>query len=100
MFDLFEEDLISLAEAGRALPGRPHVSTLWRWVTHGIGPERTRLETVSVGGRRYTSRQALRRFVAVRSDCDGKSERGVSARRESEAVDAQNRLAHRLKSGT
>lgn len=59
--DIETERTISLTEAAKSLPGRPHVSTLWRWVREGR--RGVRLETVAVGGRRFTSREALRRFV-------------------------------------
>jgi hypothetical protein len=39
-----------------------HVSTLWRWSLRGV--KGIRLETVMIGGIRYTSREALERFVA------------------------------------
>lgn len=45
-------------------PGSPgkfiHVTTAWRWFTNGI--KGVKLETTLVGGRRYTSDQALMRF--------------------------------------
>jgi hypothetical protein len=58
-----EETLISLTEAARRLPGRPHASTLWRW--HARGIKGVHLETLAIAGRRYTSTQALDRFVAA-----------------------------------
>jgi hypothetical protein len=43
-------------------PGkRINVSTVWRWVMHGC--RGIRLETLIVGGGRYTSRQAVQRFA-------------------------------------
>jgi Protein of unknown function (DUF1580) len=60
--DLYEETLVSLAEAVCLLPGRrPHSSTLWRWYRRGV--HGVRLETVVVGGRRFTSRAAIERFI-------------------------------------
>jgi hypothetical protein len=58
-----DETLISLTEASKRLPGRPHVSTLWRWNERGV--RGVRLETLVVAGRRYTSSEALERFVAA-----------------------------------
>src|SRR5436853_7301545 len=59
------ESLLTLSAAARELPGPSgkglHVSTLWRWSLRGI--RGIRLETVMVGGIRYTSREALERFV-------------------------------------
>lgn len=99
MIDMESEDLLSLAEAAKILPGRPHVSTLWRWATPGVGPDRTRLETISIGGRRFTSRQALARFVLALSGRDGTSHRGHLAEREKAAADAQEQLDRKLRRG-
>jgi hypothetical protein len=57
--DLFTEDRISLT----ALAGELDVSTstCWRWTQRGIRGHR--LECFSLGGRRYTTRQALSRFL-------------------------------------
>jgi hypothetical protein len=72
MLDL-DGDLFPLGAAHRHYTGpppRPHPSTFVRWalkgiwVLNGAGKERVRLETVKIGGRRYTSRAALERFVA------------------------------------
>ena len=60
--DLSQEHLVTLTEASRIIPGSPHFSTLWRWYQRGI--RGTRLETVIVGGRRFTSREAIKRFIA------------------------------------
>jgi hypothetical protein len=61
MASLMSETLLSLSEAGRSLPRQPGPSTLWRWHRRGISG--VKLETVVIGGRRYTSHEALRRFV-------------------------------------
>ena len=57
---MLQEHLLSITVAAREVPGRPHVSTIWRWVNRGI--RGIKLETVMVGGRRFTSREALERF--------------------------------------
>ena len=59
--DISQETLISLAQAPKSLPGRPHISTLSRWHTRGI--RGICLETLVIGGKRYTSQQALQRFA-------------------------------------
>ena len=62
MANLLDENLVPFAAGIRSLPGRPHVSTGYRFISkgsHGVI-----LETVIVGARRYTSREALRRFVS------------------------------------
>lgn len=59
--DISMETLLSLADAAKTLPGRPHISTLHRWRLRGI--RNIKLETVLIGGRRCTSHEALARFV-------------------------------------
>jgi len=63
-------DWIPLGAIGHHLPrnadGRiVNKSTVWRWIRHGI--DGIRLATIVVGRRRYTTRQALRAFVAART---------------------------------
>lgn len=60
------EDVLSLADAAKFLPvrkeGKPfHVNTLHRWATAGV--RGVVLESLMIGGARYTSRQALTRFI-------------------------------------
>ena len=67
MIDLETETLIGFAEAAKHLPrspaGRPATQTAARWSL--VGLHGVRLEAVRVGGRRYTSREACRWFVAA-----------------------------------
>jgi hypothetical protein len=60
--DLLTEDLLSMTDAAKELPGRPSASTLFRWRTRGI--KGVKLETVGVGGKVFTSRQAIHRFLS------------------------------------
>jgi hypothetical protein len=62
--DLSAEDLLSFGKAASAIPGRERVSlgTLHRWRLKGV--RGVRLETVLIGGQRFTSRQAIERFLA------------------------------------
>ena len=62
MIDIQTEKVLTFTQAAKALPGRPNVATLWRWRTAGC--RGVKLETVLVGGKRYTSREAIQRFVA------------------------------------
>jgi hypothetical protein len=61
MIDTATEQLIPLTHAPQAVPHRPHLSTARRWARQGVGG--VVLETVMIGGRRFTSREALQRFV-------------------------------------
>ena len=60
MVDISLETVVSLTEATRFLPGRPHLSTLHRWRLCGV--RGVRLETFLCGGKRFTSHEALARF--------------------------------------
>ena len=57
------ERLLTLLEATKILPGRPGLSTIHRWRLRGV--RGIKLETLLVGGRRFTSREALERFSAA-----------------------------------
>ena len=58
MVDTTSECLQSLADVARQL-GK-HIATIYRWTTTGV--RGVVLETIQVGGARYTSREALQRF--------------------------------------
>jgi hypothetical protein len=66
MIDPLSNRLISIRQACRLLPGRGGrplaISTAYRWIFRGR--RGCRLETVVVGGQRYTTEAALREFVA------------------------------------
>jgi hypothetical protein len=66
MIDLQTEQLLLLANACDVVPGRPHVSTLIRWWRDGV--RGVKLETVVVGGRRFTSIEAVHRFISRLSE--------------------------------
>ena len=63
MIDHENEELLSMTAASKLLPGRPNVATLWRWRTAGCRGHK--LETLLYCGRRYTSREAISRFLAA-----------------------------------
>lgn len=70
MINPLDPDILSLADAAKRLPRfngrRVHVSTIWRWASHGL--RGIRLETTRLGGRACTSLTALRRFFDALSD--------------------------------
>jgi hypothetical protein len=61
MIDIVTEHIRLLAKASPDVPGRPHTSTLVRWALRGV--KGIKLETVVIGGRRYTSVEAIERFI-------------------------------------
>lgn len=76
MIDHTSEELLTFSEAAAALPDRPHVSTVHRWRMRGI--KGIKLETIRIGGRRYTSAEALDRFIAaITSAVDGLPKKGT-----------------------
>lgn len=66
-----DERLLKLAKAAKTLPGNPASSTLFRWASRGI--RGVRLETCLIGGVRYTSREAIQRFVDA-TTCAGEGQ--------------------------
>jgi len=70
--DLSCETPVSFNQAAQFLPHncRPSYSTWWRWWRHGI--RGVRLETVLIGGRRFTTYAAVLRFSDHLSALAGK----------------------------
>lgn len=67
--DLLSENLIPMGKAASHIPGRPSRSTLERWRIRGV---RGRvLETCLVGGRHFTSLEAIKRFLRGENDGNG-----------------------------
>jgi hypothetical protein len=63
MIDPTVEELIPITKAAKAIsPSRPpNAATVWRWAMHGV--RGVTLENVIVGGQRFTSREAIGRFL-------------------------------------
>jgi len=65
MIDVNEEQLLTLEEVTKRLPGRDgkrlHISSVFRWAQKGVAG--VRLEVVKVGGRTYTTEESLQRFA-------------------------------------
>lgn len=66
MINIASEHLCHLNKAPLSIPGQPHVSTVVRWSRRGL--KGITLETILVGGRRFTSVEAIGRFIAKLSD--------------------------------
>ena len=67
---LLEEKLMTLTEAAKITPSRPHVSTLTRWTKKGV--RGVRLASLLCGGKRMTSREEIVRFLlATTAAADG-----------------------------
>lgn len=57
-YDLFSEEQLTLNQVAKEEGVNP--STVWRWWIKGV--RGVQLETLVVGGRRFSTRPALRRF--------------------------------------
>lgn len=97
MIDLDSETLISFQEATRHAPGKPHISTLHRWRRRGV--HGVRLETCLIGGKRYTTREAMNRFfesVTAVSESDHTNKQALPANRQKEIERAEAVLINRI----
>lgn len=92
MVDVNTESLLQVpTEAAKHIPGRPDASTVYRWWKRGI--KGVRLETILIGGRRYTSKEALTRFfAATTAAADGPQAAVTPARRQREIEAAEREL--------
>jgi len=89
MIDVENERLRPLNRASAVVPSHPHTSTIVRWALRGVRGHR--LETVVIGGRRYTSVEAIERFISALSNEPCQSE-PLSRRREEEIDRAERKL--------
>jgi len=53
--------LIPIPQVPAHVPSRPHIATVWRWMGRGV--RGVKLETVLIGGKRFTSADAIQRFI-------------------------------------
>ena len=67
MIDLKTEAILSLKDSCDCFPGRGrlHISTVQRW--RQVGVRGVRLETVRVGGKTFTTREAISRFISAQN---------------------------------
>ena len=71
MIPFEDEELIPISQVPAELSNRPHKSTVWRWIQRGC--RGVRLATVLIGGRRYTSKEAIADFVAGTTAAAGRT---------------------------
>jgi len=87
MIDAISDELIPLSKL--PVPGRGgkrlNASTAWRWAERGCRGQK--LETVLIGGSRFTSAGALRQFLSLINDRPAMANaRGASEARASAAL--------------
>ena len=88
--DILTEDPVTLTEATRIFPGRPHASSIWRWYKHGCAG--VKLETYCAGGRRFTTRESITRFIQrVTAARDGVATEATPSRRRQREIEKAER---------
>ena len=97
--DIACEELIPIREVPKRLPKKPgdkrvHISAVYRWMKKGV--RGVKLDSVSIGGTRYTSIEALQRFVDRLSMDDREIPREPTPRRRQMQMDAAAREARRI----
>lgn len=68
-------DFLSLTDASKIIPGRPHATCLWRWCRRGVqarSGERIRLEHRRLGGKIFTRMDWLDDFSRRLAEADAK----------------------------
>lgn len=65
MIDINEEQVIPAVDVPKHLPSRPSQRTVFRWMLDGYGKDRIRLESIKIGNARFTSVEAIGRFLAA-----------------------------------
>jgi len=95
MIDPQTESVVSLTDVAKSLPGRPNITTIWRWRNRGV--RGVKLETILLGGRRMTSHEALARFfAATTAAADDEPIRSATPRQRELAIERAERRAQEL----
>ena len=90
--EISNEQARTFNEAARFLPGnhRPAYSTWWRWWRKGI--RGVRLQTILIGGRRYTTQKFVEDFIAeVTARANGEQFSTRTPRRRAKNIEAAER---------
>ncbi len=86
MIDCQTEQVIPIAQVPKHLPHRPNLSTVYRWIGAGA------LETMKIGGRVFTSIEALERFTEHRGGRPKPPESTRTPQRQRQIADAERKL--------
>ncbi len=97
--DIACDELIPIREVPKRLPKKPcgkriHISAVYRWMQKGV--RGVKLDFVFIGGTRYTSVEALQRFVDRLSMNDRGIPRESTPRRRQMEIDTAAREAKRI----
>jgi len=89
MIDPISENLIHFPKASKFIPGNPSLCALHRWRLSGV--RGAKLDTLLVGGKRFTSREAIARFIAQQNHDESPTPTFTPAQRRVQAETA-NRI--------
>ena len=89
--DPTNETLIPFNSAREAFPGgkRLSLATLHRWRLNGV--RGTRLETILIGGSRFTSAEAIARFIGNQNPAES-AEPAITGKQRQKMAETANRL--------
>jgi len=73
MIDTTRETLLTVKQARKVLPSRPSINTIYRWFWKGV--RGIKLESIRVGGRIFTTKEACERFIHASSKRPTEKER-------------------------
>ena len=95
MSGILQENLVPFIAAGSSFPGRCRVSnsTLHRWRLRGV--RGCKLETILVGGQRFTSVEAIERFIAAQNPANDAQPTITAEQRQARSTVARAELAAR-----
>lgn len=92
MIDIEHEHLLTIKQITEKVPSRPHPGTIWRWYKKGLRGG-IKLETILIGGRRMTSREALQRFAQrTTTQADGVPPPSRTAKQRQRAKDEADKV--------
>ena len=85
MSDLLQETRVSLTQLARQ--EGVSIPTTWRWAMRGI--QGSRLKTILIGGRRYTTQEAFTRFVEATTEAADAKLPNLPINRQIQATNSQ-----------
>ena len=99
LIDIDLEELLHFQKASEHFPGtrKPAIQTLHRWRLKGLvvpgSNERVKLETIKISGLRYTSREAIRRFIDQLNPCSPNEDAMTPLQRKQQSDSTRTQLA-------
>ena len=96
---LSKEKQITLRDAAKITPKPIHPSAPWRWMRRGVlarNGERIYLEGIRVGGKLFTSEEAMQRFFVAVTEADDEHFRESHSSPSASCTPSESRRAYLL----